>query len=109
MSVTAPFPAADKGSHLMVSRDAVLIKPDGAVTWVVSGDKPMKAVPVPVGVITRQDTTFAVSPLTEEGKKLLVDGATVVIEGAERLRPGQAVRLMVENTPKKKFTALDTE
>ena len=78
----------------MVSRDAVLIKPDGATVWVVSGEDPKRAYPAPVEVVGRVGGRYAVAPLTPDARALLGDAATVVIEGAERLRPKQAVRLM---------------
>jgi RND family efflux transporter MFP subunit len=96
MSVTAIFPAGERQKRIMVSRDAVLVKPDGAVVWVVSRDKSPTAVPVPVDVLARQNNSLAVEALTDQGRKLMVDDAVVVIEGAERLRPGQPVRLMKE-------------
>ncbi|MEW6356465.1 MAG: efflux RND transporter periplasmic adaptor subunit [Planctomycetota bacterium] len=94
MSVTATFPVGAKQKQIMVSRDAVLIKPDGSIVWIVRPGEPMTAVPAPVEIAARVGDRFAVEPLTSEGRELLVDAAMVVIEGAERLRPNQAVRLM---------------
>jgi RND family efflux transporter MFP subunit len=96
MSITAIFPAGGKQKSITVSRDAVLIKPDGSIVWTVNGGDPPVAVPLPVEVIARQDNSLAVKPVTEKGRRLLVNDTLVVIEGAERLRPGQPVRLMEE-------------
>ena len=94
MSTTAVFPAGPSQQRITVSRDAVLIKPDGATVWVVCAGEPMTASPVPVEVVTRVGDRYAVEPLDPGGRDLLVHGARVVLEGAERLRPGQAIRHM---------------
>jgi membrane fusion protein (multidrug efflux system) len=94
MSTTAVFPAGRKHRRITVSRDAVLIKPDGATVWVVRPGEPMTAVPVPVDVVARVGERFAVSAQNRAGRRLLVGQAKVVVEGAERLRPNQAVRLL---------------
>ena len=103
MSTTATFPASAKRKQVMVPRDAVLIKPDGATVWVVRPGEPMTAAAVPVDVVARVGERFAVEPVTAEGHGLLVDAATVVVEGAERLRPDQAVKFMDERTAKAKW------
>ena len=100
MSTTATFPAGAKQKRIMVSRDAVLIKPDGATVWVVRPGQSMTATAVPVDVVARVGERFAVAPVTPEGRRLLADAATVVVEGAERLRPDQAVRFMDDKTAK---------
>jgi len=94
MSTTAVFPAGRSQERITVSRDAVLIKPDGATVWVARRGEPMTASPVAVEVITRVGDRYAVEPLDPSGHKQLVDKAQVVLEGAERLRPGQAIRRM---------------
>lgn len=98
MSVTAIFPAAARQRQLMVSRDAVLTKPDGETVWVVREGQPLTAVPAPVEVVARVGDRLAASPVSDEARALLVDGATVVIEGAERLRPNQPVTIMEEKS-----------
>ena len=94
MSTTAVFPAGLSRKQITVSRDAVLIKPDGATVWVACPGEPMTASPVPVKVVTRVGDRYAVEPLDGAGRDLLKHGARVVLEGAERLRPGQAIRKM---------------
>ena len=94
MSTTAVFPAGRSQEQITVSRDAVLIKPDGATVWVACKGEPMTASPVPVEVVTRVGDRYAVEPLDPAGRDLLGHGAQVVLEGAERLRPGQAIRHM---------------
>jgi hypothetical protein len=70
----------------------VLIKPDGATVWVVCKGEQMTASPVPVEIVTRVGDRYAVTPLSSAGGDLLNDGAQVILEGAERLRPGQVIR-----------------
>ncbi len=50
--------------------------------------------PVPVTITARMPTEYAIEPETEAGRRLLGDGTSVVIEGAERLTPGQSVRIV---------------
>jgi len=94
MSTTGTFPAGPHAERIMVSRDAVLIKPDGSTVWVVPEAAPRRAHPAPVEVVGRVGDRYAVLPLTAAAGTLLGDGATVVVEGAERLRPREPVRLM---------------
>jgi len=94
MSTTAIFPAGRSQKRITVSRDAVLIKPDGATVWVANQGEPMTASPVPVEVVTRAGDRYAVEPLGPAGRDLLKHGAQVILEGAERLRPEQAIRKM---------------
>ena len=98
MSVTAWVPVAVQREALVVHRDAVLIRPDESLVWVAvpegSGDS-AKVFPVPVTVTARTRDEFAVEPETEAGRRLLVAGAKVVIEGAERLSgESQRVRML---------------
>lgn len=97
MSVTASIPTGPERESLVVSRDAVLVRPDGATVWVATAGEPpatAEVQPVPVKVSDRMRDQYAIEPDTESGQELLVDGATVVIEGAERLMPGQLVRIV---------------
>lgn len=97
MSVTASIPMGAEHEALVVSRDAVLIRPDGATVWVVlSGDGSAgpSVQPVPVTVNARMGDEYSVDPETDRGRELLIDGATVVIEGAERLKPGQTIGIV---------------
>jgi len=97
MSVTAMVATGAERTALVVSRDAVLIRPDGSTVWVALAGKEGKAVevqPVPVRISARMADQYAVESETDAGHKLLVSGARVVIEGAERLSPGQEVRIV---------------
>ncbi len=97
MSVTASIPMAQQREELVVSRDAVLVRPDGATVWVAiagQGSDAAEVQPVPVTVNSRMHDEYAVEAETASGRELLVDGATVVIEGAERLKPGQKVGIV---------------
>ena len=96
MSVTASIPMGEKREALVVSRDAVLVRPDGATVWVANGHKGPETAevqPVPVTITARMREEYAVEPETAGGRELLVDGASVVIEGAERLKPSQVVEI----------------
>jgi RND family efflux transporter MFP subunit len=100
MSVTAAIPMDHEREELVVSRDAVLIRPDGATVWVAlstQGSPTVEVQPVPVTVNARMGVEYAVEPETARGRELLVDGAAVVIEGAERLKPGQTVGIVELN------------
>ncbi len=94
MSVTATFPEGDRQTRLLVPRDAVLIKPDGSTVWVVQGEAELVAQPAPVDIIGRVGNRYAIRGQSEQARLLLSDGSSVVIEGAERLRPAQVVRLI---------------
>lgn len=106
MSVTAWVPVAAQRDALVVHRDAVLIRPDESLVWVAVPEEQGDAAevfPVPVTVTARTRDEFAVEPETENGRRLLVAGAKVVIEGAERLSgETQRVRIVAlseETTP----------
>ena len=96
MSVSTHVPTADRVEGLVVPRDAVLIRPDTATVWVArpaAGDAPMTVEPVPVAITARMRFEYAVVPETIEGEALLAEGSLVVVEGAEQLLPGMAVRI----------------
>jgi RND family efflux transporter MFP subunit len=97
MSVTVMVATAPKRFALVVSKDAVLVRPDGATVWVAVRSDTSQAVevhPVPVVVCTRLSSEYAVDPETSSGRELLSPGAQVVIEGAEHLLPGQHVQIV---------------
>lgn len=97
MSVTAMIATAATRKALVVTRDAVLVRPDGSTVWVAGPSNEGKAIevqPVPVQISARMSQEYAVESETAQGRKLLVPGARVVIEGAERLSPGQEVRIV---------------
>ena len=94
MSVTASIAIGPEREALVVSRDAVLVRPDGSTVWVAlpeGGPQTAEVEPVPVTITARMPGEYAVEPETGEGRELLVAGAQVVVEGAERLLKGQRV------------------
>jgi membrane fusion protein, multidrug efflux system len=96
MSVTVTVDAGPALDALVVSRDAVLVRPDGSTVWVAVED-PLQEVqvhPVPVTVNIQTKGEYAIEPEDARGQQLLRPGARVVIEGAERLMPGQQVRVV---------------
>lgn len=115
MSVTALVATTDPREEIVVSKDAVLDKPDGALVWVavkdeasaeeVPDDPRYIAKPVPVKLTARTVTEYGVQAETDEGEAILVAGAKTIIEGAERLVPNQSIRIVeidpaiMENLP----------
>lgn len=120
MTVVAYIPATDPVEGIVVSKDAVLDRPDGATVWVVrdppgaaesvsdksgpadaataSPSRPTGIVqPVPVTIAANAIDTLSVIPETAEGRELLKPGVKTVIEGAERLTPGQTVQIVTIN------------
>jgi len=94
MSVTAAVATGPQREALVVPKDAVLVRPDGSTLWVAVRDEGRGsdvAYPLPVTLTVRLEDEYAVEPETDQGRELLGDGATVVIEGAERLVRGQEV------------------
>jgi len=102
MSVTASIATDAEREALVVGRDAVLVRPDGSTVWVTvpaakepaAKGEDVQVQPVPVTITARMPTEYAVEPETEAGRRLLGDGTSVVIEGAERLTPGQSGRIV---------------
>ncbi len=120
MSITARIPTGPEKPALVVPKDAVLEKPDEAFVWVVmpesategeaSAQLPGQALepspatlppdarvglvhPVLVRIDIRLPTEYAVIPQASQDAALLKPGAQVVIEGGERLTPGQKVQI----------------
>jgi RND family efflux transporter MFP subunit len=97
MSVTARISTGPMREALVVSKDAVLVRPDGSTVWIAAAGEEGDAAevqPVPVTVGVRMRDEYAVEPETDRGRELLTAGTSVVIEGAERLAPGQQVRIV---------------
>ena len=97
MSVTALIATGPEREALVVSKDAVLVRPDGSTVWVAVSRKQEQLAevqPVPVTISARMPEEYAVEPETDQGRKLLAPGAQVVVEGAERLMPKQQVRIV---------------
>jgi RND family efflux transporter MFP subunit len=97
MSVTAMVGVGPPREALVVTKDAVLVRPDGSTIWVTVSDgaaAQAEVQPVPVTITARMPDEYAVEPETDPGRDLLREGTSVVIEGAERLTPGQQVRIV---------------
>lgn len=97
MSVTAMIGTGAERKALVVSKDAVLVRPDGSTVWVAVAGKQSSAIevrPVPVRICVQTAGEYAVEPEGGRDSGLLVPGVRVVIEGAERLTPGQQVRIV---------------
>ena len=99
MSVQCTLETTEKAQRLTVPRDAVLQKPGENTVWVVQkeSDGSLRVTPVPVYIHAKANAVLAVRPATEAGKETLVPGALTIIEGAERLMPGQEVELKEVN------------
>ena len=100
MAVTGRIPSSDPKEGFIVPIEALMDKPDGRTVWVATvqpgeGDQPKRTTvqPVPVKLLAHAVDSCSVEAETDEGRKLLVDKALVVIEGAERLTPGQTVEI----------------
>lgn len=100
MAVTGRFPASDPKPGIVVPVEAMMDKPDGRTVWVAviepaAEDRPERIFvqPVPVKLLAHSVDSCSVEAETDEGKKLLVDKSLVVIEGSERLTPGQFVEI----------------
>ena len=100
MAVTGRFPASDPTPGIIVPVEAMMDKPDGRTVWVAirepaDGDRAERVTvqPVPVKLLAHSVDTCSVESETEEGKTLLADKVLVVIEGSERLTPGQIVAI----------------
>ena len=104
MSVTAYVPLGASSDQLTVPRDAVQFTASGTQVWVVmpggppDSQAPPIAMPVPVEVAFGVGDRYAVRPIPNPGEPVdatgLVEGATVVTQGMERLFPGRPVNAM---------------
>ncbi|MDY0170422.1 MAG: efflux RND transporter periplasmic adaptor subunit [Thermoguttaceae bacterium] len=95
MSVSTHVATSDQVEGLVVPRDAVLVRPDMATVWVARPAPESEAMivePVPVTITARMRHEYAVASETVEGEALLAEGSLVIVEGAEQLIPGMAVR-----------------
>lgn len=95
MSVTASVPMQSSVSRLTVPYNA--LRRDGAGTFVflvVPGQAGQSAVPIGVDVLFRTGARAVI-----EDHPQLREGTNVVIEGGERLRPGQPVQTTTPTTP----------
>ncbi len=89
MTVRAMLPTGREAEALTVPRDAVQMTPTGARVMANRGGA---AVPVPVRIRFGIDARFVIDGELREGE-------TVVIEGNERLFPGQPLKLMSAGGP----------
>ena len=87
----ATLPAGNPHKALLVPKDALVLSGNGKVVFVVI-DKTARLVPVETGA--------AYGPLIEVRGDLKAD-LKVVVRGNERLRPGQAVKILRESSPPK--------
>ncbi|MDR1483401.1 MAG: efflux RND transporter periplasmic adaptor subunit [Planctomycetaceae bacterium] len=112
MSISAEIVTSNPSEEILVSKDSVLDRPDGAVVWVAveaggqdGNEKKWIAKPVPVKIKVTAIADYGVVPETEEGKILLASGAKAIIEGAEKLTANQVIRIeeidpkLLENLP----------
>jgi len=91
MSVLARVPTSQSAKVLLIPRDALSRSEKGDVVW---ADVNGSAVPIAVRVLFGHEDHYAVEPIGAT----LIKGAHVVIEGAERLIPGQPLRVMPDPT-----------
>ena len=99
MSARAYIPVTDKFPSIIVPENGVLIRPDGATAWLTVEQKKedtaqLVAEPVPVRILASMPGKFAVRAETPRGEEILVAGANVVTEGAERLAPGMVIQIV---------------
>ncbi len=96
MSVTVWLPIGAEAPYLTVPQDAVMYTVDGEHVWVgVPGGEgsPMPtAASVAVRPLFAQGDRVAVEALHAGDANLLIDGVTVVVEGAEALFPGRPLK-----------------
>ncbi len=83
-AVRVELPAARKGAGLMVPRDAVIVRADGAHVFRVGKGDVAERIAVRVGNGDSQRVEVTGS---------LAAGDRVVVRGGERLRPGQSVKV----------------
>lgn len=114
MSVRGRIQVTDPKESIVLPKDAVLDRPDGALVWIVTdgkneaGETDGRRVvqPVQIVIAARTEDRYAVVPLSEEGRAVLTPGVECVIEGAERLAVGEEVEIigidpaLTENLPK---------
>lgn len=94
MSVVARVPTDEMRQVLTIPRDGVLWSGSASVVWAAENGV---ARPVPVRVLFGHQDRWAVEGLEKGGEPPIKPGTPVVIEGAERLSPGQAVTITDES------------
>jgi membrane fusion protein (multidrug efflux system) len=112
MGVSVFVPVMRGSTELLVPRDAVLTKPDGSTIWIVvskdhkrvaeSGQqRDLVTLPVPIRVLSHTRDSYAIEPVRESDKALVVPDMQVVTEGLERLTMNAAVRIDPDKSPLK--------
>lgn len=103
MSIRASVPTAEPSVQLVVSKDAVLVKPDGSTVWVAVPDPKQADLAtvrrVPVKVTARMQQRYAVEAAEARDLPLLEPGANLVVEGGERLVPEMTVKVVRLENP----------
>jgi RND family efflux transporter MFP subunit len=84
MAATVTFSVGEKRTVMLLPKDAIVTSGNRRLVYTVAGGK---AVPVPVTVVGYYDSNAAIKGALEPGQQ-------VVVRGNERLRPGQAVRVI---------------
>jgi RND family efflux transporter MFP subunit len=95
-AVRVDLPAAQQGAGLMVPRDAVIVRADGAHVYRIGKGDVAERVAVRVGSGDAKRVEITGS---------LAAGDRVVVRGGERLRAGQAVTIATSGTPAKAAAA----
>jgi len=95
-AVRVDLPAAQQSAGLMVPRDAVIVRADGAHVYRIGKDDIAERVAVRVGNGDAKRVEITGS---------LVAGDRVVVRGGERLRAGQAVTIATSGAPAKAAAA----
>lgn len=88
--VQIAIPTEDRIERLVIPRDALVLRRDGAFVFLVSADNTAERIAVVPGI--GAGDLISVSGALEPGDR-------VVIRGGERLRPGQPVRLADAKAP----------
>ncbi|MDO5553907.1 MAG: efflux RND transporter periplasmic adaptor subunit [Planctomycetia bacterium] len=104
MSVRGRLQITDAKDSIVVPKDAVLDRPDGALVWIVTDKKdeqgqpltpPVPVVqPIQVNITAKTDNEYAILPIASEGRELLQPGVPCVIEGADRLVAAEMVQIV---------------
>jgi len=92
MSVTARVPTTQQMQAMTIPRDALTRTAMGNMVWINANGVAMQT---PVQVLFSVADRYVVQPVPGPGAGLLVDNASVVIEGAERIYfPGQPLAVV---------------
>ena len=95
MSVTADVPTGEEQEHLTIHKDALLRQSGGSMVYVARENEDGALIAAPVTVTTLFETPDRLVVRSVE----LQPGDHVVVEGNERLRPMQPVRIVDPDAP----------